>query len=548
MKDKEIQEQEKVKLQLKNKEKQKLKEKGITLIALVVTIILLLILAGVTISQIAGSNGLFQRTRQAVEKYKNSAEEEQIQIGMLEQYVSDFSVVSGDEGENKASVTIKEFTVSGDTTNKSITVKLTVEGEASKIQLSIDNGKTWVPNEEEELEGTEGAEEETEYTYTFKNLDLGKSYYVRVKVYDEEGKYVEAISDIVTLSNSITAEEKDVLRDKTYLAEDGLLKKGTMPNNGAVNETLNAGESYEIPEGYHDGKGKVTVSKLSNQTPGDAKAGEILYGKKAWVNGTLVTGTMENFGSNWVWTNEDNHGGYGKAEYTYSDGKTKAQMVYLYTRPGYATQDTKIIVGTEDEIKSKTLAGKTFLGVTGTATSDANAGAGNILSGKTAYVNGTKITGSMPDKSNSTVIASSVTTSGDYTQLTIPEDGFYNKNSKIQILSTKINELKKNDTIVLRGCNVTSATYTLPKGSYEFVFFAACFSIASDLTSCSVFIDGKETRGTGSTETKKYGTADYTQLGNTIKFTLEKDSSVYLKIGNTKTLLGGALCFVYRVE
>ena len=94
MKDTEIQEKANIHLKLQNNKKvQKLKEKGITLIALVVTIILLLILVGVTISQIAGSNGLFQRARQAVEKYKNAAEEEQIQIGMLEQYVSDFSVV-----------------------------------------------------------------------------------------------------------------------------------------------------------------------------------------------------------------------------------------------------------------------------------------------------------------------------------------------------------------------------------------------------------------------------------------------------------------------
>ena len=296
MKEMKIQEKASFNLQLQNnKKKQKLKEKGITLIALVVTIILLLILAGVTISQIAGSNGLFQRARQAVEKYKNAAEEEQIQIGMLEQYVSDFSVVVGDEGEDKASVNIKEFTVSGDAKNKQITVKLTVEGEASKIQLSIDNGKTWVPSEEE-LEGTEGAEEETEYTYTFENLDLGKSYYVRVKVYDTEERYVEAISDIVTLSNSITANEQDVLKDKTYLAEDGSVKTGTMPNNGEINATLDAEKYYDIPAGYTSG-GKITAKDLASQTQGNATKEQILNGKKAWVNGNPVTGSMENRGT-----------------------------------------------------------------------------------------------------------------------------------------------------------------------------------------------------------------------------------------------------------
>ncbi len=286
MKYEEIQEKASINLQLQNNKKaQKLNEQGITLIALVVTIILLLILAGVTISQIAGSNGLFQRARQAVEKYKNAAEEEQIQIGMLEQYVSDFSVVVGDEGEEKASVTIKTFTVEGNPKEQTIKVNLTIEGEASKIEYSIDNGKKWIPDEEIE-------EDKTEYEHIFEELALGKSYYVRVKVYDEEEKYVEAISDIVTLSNSITAEEKDVLKDKTYLAEDGSIKTGTMPNNGEISGELSASGEKVILAGYTSG-GKITAKDLASQTQATATAEQILSGKTAWVKGTLLTGTMQ---------------------------------------------------------------------------------------------------------------------------------------------------------------------------------------------------------------------------------------------------------------
>ena len=89
--------QEKVNLQLQNKKKvQKLKEKGITLIALVVTIIILLILVGVTISQLSGENGLIRKAKEAVGRYKNASEEELIQLGQLEQYVSDFEIIGGD--------------------------------------------------------------------------------------------------------------------------------------------------------------------------------------------------------------------------------------------------------------------------------------------------------------------------------------------------------------------------------------------------------------------------------------------------------------------
>ncbi len=56
---------------------------------------------------------------------------------------------------------------------------------------------------------------------------------------------------------------------------------------------------------------------------------------------------------------------------------------------------------------AKLLKGQTVLGVSGTATSDANATAAYIYSGKTAYVNGSKITGSM---SVSSLVSFSVAT------------------------------------------------------------------------------------------------------------------------------------------
>ena len=75
---------------------------------------------------------------------------------------------------------------------------------------------------------------------------------------------------------------------------------GTMPNRGAVTQTLNAGGSYTIPEGYHNGGGKITASSLASQTPGTATAGQILSGQTAWVNGNKITGNMPNRGNlNW---------------------------------------------------------------------------------------------------------------------------------------------------------------------------------------------------------------------------------------------------------
>ena len=64
--------------------KKSLQEKGITLIALVVTIIILLILAGVTLNIVLSDNGLFSKTREAVEKYKQAQREEEEAIRELE--------------------------------------------------------------------------------------------------------------------------------------------------------------------------------------------------------------------------------------------------------------------------------------------------------------------------------------------------------------------------------------------------------------------------------------------------------------------------------
>ena len=78
--------------------KTNLYNKGITLIALVVTIIILLILVGVTISQITGENGLIRKAKEAVERYKNASEQEQIQLENTESKLKIDNGLSGQIG------------------------------------------------------------------------------------------------------------------------------------------------------------------------------------------------------------------------------------------------------------------------------------------------------------------------------------------------------------------------------------------------------------------------------------------------------------------
>lgn len=130
---------------------------------------------------------------------------------------------------------------------------------------------------------------------------------------------------------SVTATAADVLATKVIVEADGTVTAGTMPNIGAVSETLSIGtESYTVSKGYHNGTGTVKIVKetksatptKSSQTisastgkvlssvtvaaiPAEyittsdatAVAADILTNKTAYVDGVKVTGSMKNNGA-----------------------------------------------------------------------------------------------------------------------------------------------------------------------------------------------------------------------------------------------------------
>jgi len=99
----------------------------------------------------------------------------------------------------------------------------------------------------------------------------------------------QEINNMQNTAGQATVTADKILKDYTAY-KNGQLITGTMVNNGAVTKTLNAGGSYTIPVGYHNGNGKVTTNSLASQTSATATADNISKGKTAWVNGKLVTG------------------------------------------------------------------------------------------------------------------------------------------------------------------------------------------------------------------------------------------------------------------
>lgn len=249
--------------------------------------------------------------------------------------------------------------------------------------------------------------------------------------------------------SSVTAVAGDVLANKIIVTADGSVTTGTMPNNGAVSQKLDtATTSYTVPAGYHSGTGTVSITtetksatpskKQQTVTPTEgsvlssvtvnaipaeyadtsdatATAAQILTGQTAYVDGEKVTGTMPNNSPAATVLDTET------ASYTipagYHDG-TGSVSLSLETKSATPTKAQQTIEPSE---------GKVLSSVTVEAipsqfvdTSTGTAAAGDILTGKIAFVKGESVTGSMPNNGATTLTidgmqATSVSVPAGYT-------------------------------------------------------------------------------------------------------------------------------------
>jgi hypothetical protein len=99
-------------------------------------------------------------------------------------------------------------------------------------------------------------------------MDLTKDTVVADKLltgytaHDKSGEEIVGTCDFDVNSQDATVNPAEILKDKTAY-DRGVKLTGTMPNNAAVSGTISTKDGvYTVPQGYHDGSGKVQIDDV----------------------------------------------------------------------------------------------------------------------------------------------------------------------------------------------------------------------------------------------------------------------------------------------
>jgi len=206
--------------------------------------------------------------------------------------------------------------------------------------------------------------------------------------------------------------------------DNSVTVNNNIKNLGSLSKTnITAGQTITLSEGYYT-DGTITTASLSSQTEATAAATQILSGYTAWVNGSKVTGSMANNGAvskildagTMSYTiPEGYHNGSGKVSVAKSNTyKSTAAGTNLNTGANWSASlncGESVTVGAGAVYAGKVTAASLSSQTSATAT-DAQ-----ILSGYTAWVNGSEVTGTIANNPSKTV------GDGDGTAGTVTGDG-----------------------------------------------------------------------------------------------------------------------------
>jgi len=112
-----------------------------------------------------------------------------------------------------------------------------------------------------------------------------------VTAHDASGAPITGTNTYDSDTSDDTAVVGEILSGKTAHARGSLLT-GTMPNNGAVAGVITTkAQEYSVPQGYHDGSGKVKIdpTEQAKIIAGNIKAGVEILGVEGDYTGEAIT-------------------------------------------------------------------------------------------------------------------------------------------------------------------------------------------------------------------------------------------------------------------
>ena len=112
-----------------------------------------------------------------------------------------------------------------------------------------------------------------------------------VTAHDASGAPITGSNTYDSDTSDDTAVVGEILAGKTAHARGSLLT-GTMPNNGSVNGVITTkAQEYSVPQGYHDGSGKVKIdtTEQAKIIAGNIKAGVEILGVEGTYAGEAIS-------------------------------------------------------------------------------------------------------------------------------------------------------------------------------------------------------------------------------------------------------------------
>lgn len=109
-----------------------------------------------------------------------------------------------------------------------------------------------------------------------------------ITAHGADGEPVVGTCDFDANTQDATAGAAEILKGKTAYNK-GTKVTGTMPNNGAVaGKITTAAGAYTVPQGYHDGSGKVAIdsTEQAKLVPGNIRENVTILGVKGTMSGT----------------------------------------------------------------------------------------------------------------------------------------------------------------------------------------------------------------------------------------------------------------------